>query len=99
MELIQKQNAKFQSAWQGKMVQLSPQSVRRLSSPQPIQGGKSSGSGGAGGGLLGKIKRTLIRHQREIDYSSFIAFGQSLKDCPVSPDNKVGHTQPLEQAG
>ena len=91
MEFIQKLNIKHQATWQGKMAQLSPQSVRRLSSPQPVSSLKSGG-GGPGGGLFGRIKRTLIRHQRdagEADYSSFIAFGQPLKDCPVSPDNKV----------
>lgn len=93
MEAIQQANAKSPSTWQAKFVQFSPQSVRRASSPQPMQaqGGKSGGGGSGTGGILGKLKRTLTR-QREadnLDYSSFTTFGQPLQNCPVSPDNKV----------
>ena len=89
MELIKKQNAQQQASWQTKMVQLSPQSMRRFSSPQPAKStGAGVGGGGGGGGLFGRLKRTLKRRD-DTDYSSFTAFGQALKDCPVSPDNKV----------
>ena len=91
MEFIRQVNMKHQTtSWPGKLAQLSPQSIRRMSSPQPAKqaGGSSTGSTS----LLGRLKRTLKRYQQEndgTDYSSFTAFGQALKDCPVSPDNKV----------
>lgn len=89
MEAIQQENSK-QPSWQNKLTPLSPQSARRMSSPQPkLSGGMASGSSTS---FLGRLKRTLKRNQQEVDgtdYSSFTAFGQVLKDCPVSPDNKV----------
>lgn len=89
MEFIQQLNAKQ------KLVPGYLDSLRRMSSPQPmLSGSGKSGGGSTGGGgtsLFGRIKRTLTR-QRDSDgpdSSSFVAFGQPLKDCPVSPDNKV----------
>ena len=82
MEFIQQLNQKHSK--HKKL--LSPQAGRRMTSPspQPYKPGT--------GGLLGRIKKTLkAKHQRgEAEDSSFIVFGQPLKDCPVSPDNKVG---------
>ena len=83
MDFIQQLNQKHSK--HRKQLQLSPQTLRRNSSPQP--------SIKPGHGLLGRIKKTLKKHQRDgdMDFSSFTAFGQPLQDCPVSPDNKVGN--------
>ena len=91
MDFIQQLNAKHQTtSWQGKLSQLSPQSLRRMSSPQPIK--TAGGGAGSNTGILGRLKQTWQRRQQDsngTDFSSFTAFGQPLKDCPVSPDNKV----------
>ena len=80
MEFVQQLNQKHSK--HKKQIQLSPQPGRRFSSPLPIK---------PGGGFLGRLKKTLKKHQRDdgMDFSSFTAFGQALEDCPVSPDNKV----------